>query len=67
MNVEIGTEVPQFPEKEYINGIFLAVWIWVDGIWCWVVEDVEGGCCGRGGRGWRGGGVGMTFQAYRGR
>ena len=28
MNGEIGTEAPQFPEKEYINGIFLAVWIW---------------------------------------
>jgi hypothetical protein len=27
MNVEIGTEAAQFPEKEYINGIFLAVWI----------------------------------------
>jgi hypothetical protein len=25
MNVEIGTEATQFPEKEYINGIFLAV------------------------------------------
>jgi hypothetical protein len=25
MNVEIGTEAPQFLEKEYINGIFLAV------------------------------------------
>ncbi len=24
MNVEIGTEAVQFPEKEYINGIFLA-------------------------------------------
>jgi hypothetical protein len=24
-NVEIGTEAAQFPEKEYINGIFLAV------------------------------------------
>jgi hypothetical protein len=23
--VEIGTEAPQFPEKEYINGIFVAV------------------------------------------
>jgi hypothetical protein len=23
--VEIGTEAAQFPEKEYINGIFLAV------------------------------------------
>jgi hypothetical protein len=34
--VEIGTEAAQFPEKEYINGIFVAVfnmhsllyWIW---------------------------------------
>jgi hypothetical protein len=25
MNLEIGTEAVQFPEKEYINGIFLAV------------------------------------------
>jgi hypothetical protein len=25
MNVEIGTEAAQFPEKEYINGIFYAV------------------------------------------
>ena len=25
MFVEIGTEASQFPEKEYINGIFLAV------------------------------------------
>jgi hypothetical protein len=25
MNVKIGTEAIQFPEKEYINGIFLAV------------------------------------------
>jgi hypothetical protein len=25
MNVEIVTETAQFPEKEYINGIFLAV------------------------------------------
>jgi hypothetical protein len=25
MNVEIGTEAAQFPEKEYINGIFFAV------------------------------------------
>ena len=25
MNVEIGTEAKQFPEKEYINGIFLAM------------------------------------------
>jgi hypothetical protein len=25
MNVEIGTEAAQFPEQEYINGIFFAV------------------------------------------
>jgi hypothetical protein len=25
MNVEIETEAVQFPEKEYINGIFVAV------------------------------------------
>jgi hypothetical protein len=25
MNVEIGTEAAQFPEKEYTNGIFVAV------------------------------------------
>ncbi len=25
MNVEIGTEAAQFPGKEYINGIFVAV------------------------------------------
>jgi hypothetical protein len=26
MNVEIGTEAAQFPEKEYINRISVAVW-----------------------------------------
>ncbi len=26
MNVVIGTEATQFPEMEYINGIFIAVW-----------------------------------------
>ncbi len=25
MNLEIGIETPQFPEKEYINGMFVAV------------------------------------------
>ncbi len=31
MNVEIGTETAQFSEKEYINGIFVAVEkIWLD-------------------------------------
>jgi hypothetical protein len=28
MNVEIGTEAAQFPEKDYIAGIFVAVW-WI--------------------------------------
>jgi hypothetical protein len=27
MNVEIGAEAVLFPEKEYINGIAVAVWI----------------------------------------
>ncbi len=27
MNVEIRIEAVQFPEKEYINGIFLEVWV----------------------------------------
>ncbi len=27
MNVEIGTKATQFPQKEYINGIFFAVHI----------------------------------------
>jgi hypothetical protein len=26
MNVEIWTKASKFPEKEYINGIFVAVW-----------------------------------------
>jgi hypothetical protein len=26
MNVDIGAEAAQFPEKEYINGIAVAVW-----------------------------------------
>ena len=29
MNVEIGAEAAQFPEKEYINGIAVAVWIYM--------------------------------------
>jgi hypothetical protein len=28
MNVEIGAEAAQFPEKEYINGIAVAVQYW---------------------------------------
>ncbi len=27
MNVEIGAEAAQFPEKEYINGIAVAVYL----------------------------------------
>jgi hypothetical protein len=27
MNVEIGAEAALFPEKEYIKGIFVAVWL----------------------------------------
>ncbi len=30
MNVEIGTEAPIFPEKEYINGIAVAVMAQLD-------------------------------------
>jgi hypothetical protein len=26
MNVEIGAEAALFPEKQYISGIFIAVW-----------------------------------------
>jgi hypothetical protein len=37
MNVEIGTEDAQFPEKEYINGIFLAV--------CDDCGSCSGSCC----------------------
>ncbi len=28
MIVEIGAEAAQFPEKEFTNGIFVAVWLW---------------------------------------
>jgi hypothetical protein len=52
MNVEIGAEAVQFPEKEYINGIAFAVWLlrlfktegqgerWL--VICYVVEAEEG-------------------------
>ncbi len=64
MNVAIGTEAAQFPEKEYLNGIFVAVWSlfffssdWNCGLpgwcssspWCW--WRVPGTCpwgCGGG-------------------
>ena len=29
MNVEIGAEAVLFPEKEYISGIFVAVWSFI--------------------------------------
>jgi hypothetical protein len=32
MNVEIGTEAAHFPEKEYKNGIFLAVCASLEGV-----------------------------------
>jgi hypothetical protein len=41
MNVEIGTEPTQFPEKEYINRIFVAVYR----------SHREGGHIGEGGEG----------------
>jgi hypothetical protein len=31
MNVEIAAEASLFPEKEYINGIFIAVWLISEG------------------------------------
>jgi hypothetical protein len=35
MNVAIGAEAAQFPEKEYINGIAFAVWFWfLILLWC---------------------------------
>jgi hypothetical protein len=54
MNVEIGTEPAQFPENEYINGIFIAVCL---GILCLlhraktIERDREGD-----GESWEGGG-----------
>ncbi len=34
MNVEIGTEAAQFPGKEYIKGIFVAVQAFSEGNQC---------------------------------
>jgi hypothetical protein len=33
MNVEIGAEAAQFPEKEYKNGIAIAVWVATKSEW----------------------------------
>ncbi len=45
MNVEIGTEAAQFPEKEYINGIFVAMRgtspVLVDGFTRYVKQDTK--------------------------
>jgi hypothetical protein len=41
-DVEIGTEAPLFPEKEYISGIFLAVWYRLMADLDCGEEDVEG-------------------------
>jgi hypothetical protein len=45
MNLETGTETPQFPEKEYINGIFVAVQYSVPS--SKEVPDVKGGTCSK--------------------
>jgi hypothetical protein len=34
MNVEIGAEAAQFPEKEYINGIAFAVYVILYDVTC---------------------------------
>ncbi len=46
MNVEIGTEATQFSEKEYINGIFVAVRVYnprananVEVIYCYNISS----------------------------
>jgi hypothetical protein len=49
MNVEIGTEAARFPENEYINGIFVAVynmhsllyWIWPPKIQNIGIQDLK--------------------------
>ncbi len=45
MNVEIGAEAAQFPEKEYINGIAFAVWVKNDPYYrfAWHVEGYTQG------------------------
>ncbi len=43
MNVEIGAEAALFPEKEYINGIAVAVWArpWQCEWTCLIVDEWE--------------------------
>jgi hypothetical protein len=47
MNVEIGAEAAQFPEKEYKNGSAFAVWgflqVWLMGM-IWMYVPVESKC-----------------------
>ena len=44
MNVEIGTEAAQFPEKKYINGIFVAVHVAITCGWLsWVSTRKKAG------------------------
>jgi hypothetical protein len=41
MNVEIGIEAAQFPEKEYINGIFLVVQELFSDLQILMVKDIS--------------------------
>jgi hypothetical protein len=43
MNVEIGDEAALFPEKEYINGIVVAVCLWAYKRQLWGVVGGGGG------------------------
>jgi hypothetical protein len=44
MNVEIGTEAAQFPEKEYINGIFVVI-LMLKVFWAIAPVKSPGICC----------------------
>ncbi len=39
MNLEIGTEAAQFPEKEYVNGIAFAVY-WLISIMYFILQYI---------------------------
>jgi hypothetical protein len=68
MTVEIGTEAAQFPDKEYINGIFVAVYCWAS-LFCYMSKylvdlyKVHNGSGWRNWRGWGGGG-GCNFLKH---